>query len=84
MTEYCDTPQSKERRNREHKVCLNVGAILCLLNNLEQNAQRPPAKIAGELSKEFLCTKTATLVKTETYDLKTIVLTNQLTNESQK
>jgi len=32
MAEYCDTPQSKERRNREYKVCLNERAILCLLD----------------------------------------------------
>jgi hypothetical protein len=32
--EYCDTPQSKERRNREHKACLNEGAILRLLDHI--------------------------------------------------
>jgi len=32
MAEYCDTPQSKERRNREYKVCLNESAILRLLD----------------------------------------------------
>ena len=32
MAEYCDTPQSKERRNREHKTCLNERAILRLLD----------------------------------------------------
>jgi hypothetical protein len=32
MAEYCDTPQSKERRNREYKVCLNERAILRLLD----------------------------------------------------
>ena len=32
MVEYCDTPQSKERRNWEHKVCLNERAILRLLD----------------------------------------------------
>jgi len=53
--EYCDTLQSKDRRNREYKVCLNVGAILRLLDNLEQNAQRPPAKIAREFHKKHLC-----------------------------
>jgi hypothetical protein len=30
--EYCDTPQSKERRNWEHKACLNERAILRLLD----------------------------------------------------
>jgi hypothetical protein len=33
MAEYCDTPQSKERRNREHEACLNERAILCLLDH---------------------------------------------------
>jgi hypothetical protein len=28
--EYCDTLQSKERRNREHKVCLNNRALRLL------------------------------------------------------
>ena len=32
MAEYCDTPQSKERRNREHKARLNERAILRLLD----------------------------------------------------
>ncbi len=31
--EYCGTPQSKERRNREYKVCLNERAILRLLDH---------------------------------------------------
>ena len=30
MAEYCDTPQSKERRNREYKVCLNERALRLL------------------------------------------------------
>jgi hypothetical protein len=33
MAEYCDTPQSKERRNLEYKVCLNERAILRLLDH---------------------------------------------------
>ena len=33
MAEYCDTPQSKERRNREYKACLNERAILRLLDH---------------------------------------------------
>ena len=33
MAEYCDTPHSKERRNREYKVCLNESAILRLLDH---------------------------------------------------
>ncbi len=33
MAEYCDTPQSKERRNWEYKVCLNERAILRLLDH---------------------------------------------------
>jgi len=36
MAEYCDTPQSKERRNREYKVCLNERAILRLLDPVFQ------------------------------------------------
>jgi len=30
MAEYCDTPQSKEKRNREHKACLNDRALRLL------------------------------------------------------
>lgn len=33
MAEYCDTPQSKERRNRGYKTCLNERAILRLLDH---------------------------------------------------
>ena len=33
MAEYCDTLQSKERRNREYKVCLNERAIVRLLDH---------------------------------------------------
>ena len=33
MAEYCDTPQSKEGRNWEHKACLNERAILRLLDH---------------------------------------------------
>jgi hypothetical protein len=32
MAEYCDTPPSKERSNREYKVCLSERTILCLLD----------------------------------------------------
>ncbi len=32
MAEYCDTPQSKERSNREYKVCLRKRSILRLLD----------------------------------------------------
>jgi len=35
MAEYCDTLQSKEKRNREHKACLNERAILRLLDQTE-------------------------------------------------
>jgi len=31
--EYCGTPQSKERRTREHKACLTERTILCLLDH---------------------------------------------------
>jgi len=33
MAEYCDTLQSKEKRNREYKACLNERAILHLLDH---------------------------------------------------
>jgi hypothetical protein len=33
MAEYCDTPQSKERTNREYEACLNERAILRLLDH---------------------------------------------------
>jgi len=36
MAEYCDTPQSKERRNWENKACLNERAILRLLDQYDQ------------------------------------------------
>ena len=32
MAEYCDTPQSKEGRNWEYKVCLSNRAIVHLLD----------------------------------------------------
>ena len=32
MSEYCDAPQSKEKRNREYKVCLCERTILRLLD----------------------------------------------------
>jgi len=32
MAEYCDTPQSKEGRNGEYKVCLSNRAIVHLLD----------------------------------------------------
>jgi len=32
MAEYCDTLQSKEKRSREYKACLNERAILHLLD----------------------------------------------------
>jgi hypothetical protein len=35
MVEYCDTLQSKEKRNREHKACLNERAIVRLLDQTE-------------------------------------------------
>ena len=33
MAEYCDTPQSKEKRHWENKACLNERAILRLLDH---------------------------------------------------
>ncbi len=33
MAEYCDTLQSKEKRNREYKACLNERTILHLLDH---------------------------------------------------
>ncbi len=32
--EYCDTLQSKEKRNREHKACLNERALRLLDHNV--------------------------------------------------
>ncbi|MEJ2648901.1 MAG: hypothetical protein P8016_10895, partial [Sedimentisphaerales bacterium] len=37
MAEYCDTPQSKEGRNWEYKVCLSNRAIVHLLDNYFEN-----------------------------------------------
>ncbi len=34
MAEYCDTLQSKEKRNREHKACLNDRALRLLDHNV--------------------------------------------------
>ncbi len=33
MAEYCDTPESKDRSNREYKACLREGAIPRLLDH---------------------------------------------------
>jgi len=33
MAEYCDTPQSKEKSNREYKSCLSARNILRLLDH---------------------------------------------------
>ena len=50
MAEYCDTLQSKEKRNREHKACLNERAILCLLDhNVTWSWQCFPAHEEGDL-----------------------------------
>jgi hypothetical protein len=48
MAEYCDTPQSKERRNREYKACLNERAILRLLDHdLSRNSDLLQVKECG-------------------------------------
>ena len=36
--EYCGTPQSKERRNREYKVCLNERALRLLDHKISKNS----------------------------------------------
>ena len=38
IAEYCDTLQSKEKRNREYKVCLNERAIGLLDYEFSKNS----------------------------------------------
>jgi len=60
LAEYCDTPQSKERRNREYKVCLNERAILRLLDH-EFSKNSDVLKLVGRVP--FLCDKLVGLVR---------------------
>ena len=54
MAEYCDTLQSKEKRNREYKACLNERAILHLLDhNVTWKLRYFPAPERGDFSKNF-------------------------------
>ena len=50
--EYCDTPQSKERRNGEYKVCLNEGALRLLDHDVTWKSVFFPAPERGDFSKE--------------------------------
>ncbi len=53
MADYCDTPQSKERRHREDKACLNERAILRLLDhNVTGKSWYFPAPERGYFSKD--------------------------------
>jgi hypothetical protein len=47
MAEYCDTPQSKERRNGEYKACLNERAILRLLDHPIELGMSDAVNLAG-------------------------------------
>jgi hypothetical protein len=53
MAEYCGTPQSKERRNREYKACPNERAIVRLLDarmdcNFDKSIKNFPISSAWE------------------------------------
>ncbi len=49
--EYCDTPQSKERRNGEYKVCLNDRALRLLDHCVTWKSGCFPAPERGDFSK---------------------------------
>jgi len=49
--EYCGTPQSKERRNREYKVCLNDRALRLLDHDVTWKSGCFSASERGEFSK---------------------------------
>ncbi len=50
--EYCGTPQSKERRNREYKVCLNDRALRLLDHDVTWKSGCFPAFERGDFSKK--------------------------------
>jgi hypothetical protein len=47
MLEYCDTPQSKEKRNWERKACLNEKITVCLIYmiNTKENCRLKKKKM---------------------------------------
>ena len=49
--EYCGTPQSKERRNGEYKVCLNERALRLLDHNVTWKSECFLAPERGDFSK---------------------------------
>jgi hypothetical protein len=49
--EYCGTPQSKERRNGEYKVCLNIRALRLLDHNVTLRSQSLSVPERGGFSK---------------------------------
>jgi hypothetical protein len=51
MAEYCDTLQSKEKRNWEHKACLNDRALRLLDHNVTWKSGCFPAPERGDISK---------------------------------
>jgi hypothetical protein len=53
MAEYCDTPQSKEKRNRENKACLNDRALRLLDHNITYKSVYFLAHGRGDFSKNF-------------------------------
>jgi len=51
MAEYCDTLQSKEKRNCEHKACLNDRALRLLDQEVTWKSGCFPAPERGDFSK---------------------------------
>ena len=51
MAEYCDTLQSKERRNRENKACLNDRALRLLDHDVTWKSQYFSAIERGDILK---------------------------------
>jgi len=51
MAEYCGTPQSKEGRNREYKVCLNDRALRLLDHDVTWKSGCFSAHERGDISK---------------------------------
>jgi len=51
MAEYCDTLQSKEKRNREHKACLNDRALRLLDHDVTEKSRYFSAHEKRDFSK---------------------------------
>jgi hypothetical protein len=49
--EYCGTPQSKERRNREYKVCLNDRTLRLLYHDVTWKSGCFPVPERGDFAK---------------------------------